>query len=94
MTRRSEITHRARQLELDNEEEMEIIHLLVAENAKANGKTVKEISTELPPDSLLVSIKRDDRRLIPHGDTVIASGDHVSLIQSKREVEAIYKLFH
>jgi CIC family chloride channel protein len=94
LTRRSEITHRTRQLELDREDEMEIIHLLVAENAACAGKTVREIAAELPSESLLVSIKRNGRRMIPHGDTVISARDHVSIIQNQKNVEAIYNLFH
>ena len=94
LTRRSEITHRARQLELEREDEMEIVHLLVAENAEVTGKLVKEIAAELPPESLLVSIKRNGRRMIPHGDTVIEAGDHVSIIQNRKDVQAIYSLFH
>jgi CIC family chloride channel protein len=94
LTRRSEITHRARQLELEKEDEMEIVNLVVAENAQVIGQTVKEIASEMPADSLLVSIKRDGRRMIPHGDTVIAAEDQVSVIQNRNSIESVYKLFH
>jgi CIC family chloride channel protein len=94
LTRRAEITHRAKQLKIDDEEELEIIHLTIVDGAKISGKSIKEFAGEMPPNSLLVSIKRDGRTLIPHGDTKISSGDSVSIILKNEDIEKIYKLFH
>ena len=93
LTRRSEISHRAKQLKIDGESELEVIHLLVANNAQVVGKTLKEISDQMPAESLLVSIKKDQRLIIPHGDTVVSSGDNVSIILNRENVEEIYQLF-
>ena len=93
MSRRSEITQRARQLELEQESDLDIIHLMVRENAGVCGKTLKSIADQLPKNSLLVSLKRNGRTIIPHGTTVIEAGDSVTIIVGKQSVEKINQLF-
>ncbi|MBN2045565.1 MAG: chloride channel protein [Anaerolineales bacterium] len=94
LTRRSEITHRARQLEIDQESELDIIHLLVSDKSPVCGQDVKSIAKQLPGSSLLVSLKRDGRMIIPHGETVITAGDSVAIIVNKENIEQLYQLFH
>jgi len=93
LTRRSEITNRARQLELDHDSNLDIVHLMVRENAEICGKDLKEIAGQLPANSLLVSLKRDGRTIIPHGTTTIQAGDSVTLIANKQSVETIHQIF-
>jgi CIC family chloride channel protein len=94
LTRRSEISQRARQLKLDQESDLDIIHLVVAENTEICGKKVKKIAQQLPDNSLLVSLKREGRTIIPRGKTIISAGDSVTIIVKKENVEEIYQLFH
>jgi CIC family chloride channel protein len=93
LTRRAEITHRSQQLQLDGNEDLEIVHLFVSENAKIAGKSVKELADDMPADSLLVSITKNGRTIIPHGDTVISSGDYVSIILNEDCIEEVNSLF-
>ncbi len=94
LTRRLEITHRLKQLELEDDDEFEITHFIISEDSQVAGKTVKELANELPADSLMVSIKKGSRTMIPHGDTVISPGDNVSVILKSENVESVYNLFH
>jgi CIC family chloride channel protein len=94
LTRRAEISHRSQQLKLDEKEELEVVHLFVSEASKLIGKSVKELADKMPADSLLVSIKKDGRTIIPHGDTIISAGDYVSIILKEEHIEKVNSLFH
>ncbi|MCD6425623.1 MAG: chloride channel protein [Anaerolineales bacterium] len=87
LTRRSEITHKIKQLELETEDDFEVIHLLVNEESAISGKKVSEIARLLPEDSLLVSIKQDGRGVIPHGSTLISPNDFLTIIVNGDDVE-------
>ena len=93
LTRRSEITHRVKQLETNLEDQFEVVHLLISENAEIVGKKVNEIAGMMPHDSLLISIKHDGRSVIPHGNTLIFPNDYVTVIVNKDNVEDINNLF-
>lgn len=56
-------------------EVLPIVEVRLRERDRAVGKTVKEL--DLPSDSLIVSIRRDTRVLIPRGDTCLRPGDVV-----------------
>ena len=92
LTRRAEISSRARQLKLEKEEDLEIVNLVVDDDALIVGQSVMEFAASLPKDSLLISIKKGDRMIIPHGDTLLDAGDYISIILHKEEVESVYRL--
>lgn len=60
-------------------------------NSSVEGKTIKTIN--LPPSSLVVSILRDERLIIPQGDTVLYSGDEVVSICNSSDRNKIKKIF-
>jgi len=94
LMRRTEGSQRPQQLNLDGEKELEVVHMFVSESSELVGKSVKELADAMPADSLLVSINKDGQTIIPHGDTIIASGDYVSIILREECVEEVNKLFH
>jgi len=54
------------------------------------GLSVAEISSRLPQDSLLVSIRRADGSVVfPHGDTVLQAGDRIVAYADKGHLEAL-----
>ena len=56
------------------------------------GRSIEEIA--LPPDTSIGAIVRDDKVIIAHHDTVIASEDHVILlVGDKRRVPEVERLF-
>ena len=92
LTRRSEISHRVKQLEIDQGDQFDVVHLLINPESKIAGKMVKEIVQELPDDSLLISIKQGGRAIIPHGDTILSPNDYVTIIVNKENIEELYSL--
>ena len=54
------------------------------------GCSVAQISSELPLDSLLVSIRRADGEVVfPHGSTVFQSGDHIVAYTRKDRLDEL-----
>jgi CIC family chloride channel protein len=91
LTRRSEIAHRARQIEF--RDGSEIIQLYAAEGAQCVGQQVMEIANEIPVESLLIAIRRDEKVIIPHGNTVIQPGDYISILVSSEKVDEVTDWF-
>src|ERR671925_148123 len=60
------------------EERLEIIELVVAEDAPAAGQRVAEM--ELPEGSLLISVLREGTGFVPGPDTVLEAGDEVLVV--------------
>jgi len=92
LTRRSEISHKVKQLELEMEDNLEVIHLLVNDRSAIAGKKVSEIASLLPEDSLLVSVKQDGRGVIPHGSTLVSPNDYLTIIVNGSEVQNLKEI--
>jgi len=60
------------------EERLEIIELVVAEDAPAAGRAVSEVS--LPDGALVISVLRDGSGFVPKADTVVRAGDEVLVV--------------
>ena len=60
------VQHRARHREI-----------MLPPGAACSGKIVRDLS--LPPECILVSIQRQNRVIIPHGDTVLHAGDMIEI---------------
>jgi trk system potassium uptake protein len=73
------------------EERLEIIELEVAEDCRAAGSTVADVS--LPAGSLIISVLRDGRGFVPNADTVIQSGDEVLLVLDPGMEDSITSYF-
>ena len=71
----------------DNKEIFEI----VVENPTCIDKTLHQL--HLPGDTLVLSIQRSGNLLVPHGDTKIEFGDHLTLMSSLEWVVLSQQLF-
>lgn len=80
---RKDTSARLRELREAHEGNVRVIEVDVSKNLALEGKTVREIAQDLPPDCIMVAIRRNKRVLIPHGDTVIREGDHVVTVASE-----------
>lgn len=68
-----------------------ICEIVIPEDAKINGATLKDI--ELPKSSLIISILRDESLIIPQGDTKIYSGDEVVAVCDGHSQKSLMKMF-
>ena len=69
----------------------EIFRLPIASNSKLSGKTIKKIG--LPKKSLIVAIERDHKFIIPTDDVKLFSGDKVTVLAHKDQVDKVAELF-
>lgn len=75
-----------------NKGRVPICEFKVSTKSKLLGKPLKNI--DIPKNSLVVSIVRDDELIIPQGDTVFSAGDEVIVICSgEGSSKKISKLF-
>jgi len=69
----------------------EIFRLPVSPNSKLSGKKIKEIG--LPKKSLIVAVERDSKFIIPTEDVELFSGDKVTVLAHKDQVDKVAALF-
>ena len=68
-----------------------IITVTIQQGALVDGKQVKEI--RMPKSSLIISILRQERLIIPQGDTVIRSGDEIVAVCEGHSQKDLLKVF-
>ncbi len=85
LARRAEIQHRARQIQLRNLDGTDFVEVALGPDAAAVGKRVAALAPLMPHECVLVSIRRDNNLVIPHGDTVLQAGDRVTAFVSSKD---------
>ena len=69
----------------------EIFRLPISEKSNLSGKTITKIG--LPKKSLIVAIERDHKFIIHNEDVELFSGDKVTVLAHKDQVDKVSKLF-
>ncbi|MEA3457846.1 MAG: NAD-binding protein [Candidatus Thermoplasmatota archaeon] len=85
------ITHPTVEDYMDVGEHAEIFRLPIDSNSKLSGKNIMQIG--LPKKSLIVSIERGNKFIIPTDDVTMFPGDRVTVLARKDQVDKIAKLF-
>ena len=70
------------------------LSLFVHEGAKTEamiGKALFEIN--MPDDTLVALLRREDRMIIPQGKTILESGDRLTIIGEPDAIEKTYKMY-
>jgi len=70
---------------------VEIFRLPVSNESELSGKPIKKIG--LPKKSLIVAVERDHKFIIPTEDIELFSGDKVTVLAHKDQVDKVAKLF-
>lgn len=73
--------------------DIEAVGFSVAKESSIAGKKVKRIATKLKRGSIIGVIVRDDKMIIPDGETVIEADDHVIIITRNKNLPTISKMF-
>lgn len=88
LVRRADTQHRTKRLQLRNVDGTEFIDITLTPEHLAVGKKIQDLASVLPHDCVLVSIRRNGRLLIPHGDTILMAGDQVTaFIQTEQRTQ-------
>ena len=69
----------------------EIFRLPITENSRLTGKSISRIG--LPKKSLIVAIERDHKFIIPTEDVELYTGDKVTVLAHKDQVDKVAALF-
>lgn len=72
----------------------EFIELQISEGDAVIGKKVEDVASCMPKESILISIHREGRVIIPHGVTVFQVGDQVTAFVREQDVDALDHCFH
>lgn len=89
LVRRAEIQHRTKRAQVRNLDNTEFVDFALAPNAAAINKTIKEIAPSLPEECVLISIRRQGRVLIPHGDTLFLPGDQITAFVRTQNIQLL-----
>lgn len=76
--------------ESDKRSGQTLLEIAVCLNSNLDNCRVKDV--KWPSDCLLVSIRRGDDEIIPHGNTTILAGDYLNILTSQDQATQTYKL--
>jgi len=94
LTKRAEIQHRTKRMQMRNIDGTEFVDLTLDGSSRATGKTIAEMGKDLPNDCIFVSIRRNGKVLIPHGQTKLLSDDQITAFVQSKDVEKLYRCLH
>lgn len=74
---------------------VEIVEMIVNNNAKAIGKSIKDIYSEksIAKENHIVGIKRNDKLIVPHGSTTIEGNDLVLVLTTHGFSKSLMEAF-
>lgn len=73
--------------------DIEAVRFLVDSDSDVAGMQVKNIATKMQKGSMIGVIIRDDKMILPEGETTIEAEDHVIVITHHRNLHTMSKLF-
>ncbi|MCB0106218.1 MAG: chloride channel protein, partial [Caldilineaceae bacterium] len=76
--RRMALRHKAQQVRLGEYSGVSVTEITITERAPCANQQVKDVSW--PQESVIASIRRNERLMIPHGDTVLRAGDVIAVV--------------
>lgn len=90
LAKRSEIQQRTQRMQMRNLNGTEFVDLNINIDSNANGKAISELAAQLPHDCILISIRRDGKVLIPHGETKLQANDLLTAFIQSKDIEQLY----
>ncbi|MCB0053762.1 MAG: CBS domain-containing protein, partial [Caldilinea sp.] len=89
VSRRAELQHRARRMQLRNLDGTDFVDIVLESGDYAVDRRLVDVAPLIPDDCILVSIRRAGRVVIPHGDTVFRPGDTVTAFVRREDIDRI-----
>ncbi|MGC8874959.1 MAG: TrkA C-terminal domain-containing protein, partial [Chloroflexia bacterium] len=89
LSRRMEAEHRLQQMRLASYRGGELLTVQLTEGAAAVGRPVRALN--LPFGTVIVTIQRGERAIVPRGDTMLQEGDSLVLMVDRPENEALVR---
>jgi CIC family chloride channel protein len=89
MSRRAETSHRLKELREPLEGNVRVLEADITAAHPFVSKSVKTIAQTIPDSCILVSIRRENEVIIPHGNTVVQRGDHIVVLSRPECAEEV-----
>jgi Trk K+ transport system NAD-binding subunit len=90
---RKDLSSRLRELRETSEGKVRVLELDIGRNHELAGRPIGEIGQDLPQNCILVSIRRGNSIIIPHGDTKLQEGDQLVALAANSCVPDIKSMF-
>ncbi|MEE8401963.1 MAG: NAD-binding protein [Candidatus Hydrothermarchaeaceae archaeon] len=71
--------------------EFEVIEHVIKNGSIASGRNIKDI--KFPIDARIIIMYREDKAMIPTGDTLLKSGDRVVVLGSRNKLKKVISVF-
>lgn len=71
--------------------EFEVIEHVIKNGSIASGRNIKDI--KFPIDARIIIMYREDKAMIPTGDTMLKSGDRVVVLGSRNKLKKVISVF-
>ena len=95
LTRRDEMKDRTERIQqLQQEDETEFVEIFLKAGDPVVGKSLQEVAPTLPLDCVLISVERDGRVIIPHGNTIFRAGDHITAYTRHEDAAKLFGELH
>ncbi|MCP4363301.1 MAG: CBS domain-containing protein [Chloroflexi bacterium] len=94
LSRRAKLQHHTQRMQLRNLDGTEFTDLTLQSQDAVIGKMVQDLAPNLPNECILISIRRDGRVLIPHGDTIFQPDDHITAFIRSKDTEKLHHCLH
>jgi CIC family chloride channel protein len=94
LTRKADYRQRITRLKPRPGEITDTVELTLSDDDLVIGKKVKDVAGCLPEDSILISINRAGKMIIPHGETKFQAGDIVTAFVREQDIEALHSCIH
>lgn len=79
------------ELTSDIKNDTELVEIIVPYNSKINGKQIVDLN--LPEESRIVLVIREDKNIIPSGATILKEGDVLLFLANKNVNDSLKKIF-
>ncbi len=93
IARRTKISQRLSALQRHGSEKVSVLEIKITPEMSCVGQQLHQIARRLPQECIVASIQRGTRVLIPHGNTVLESGDTLTILAGQEQVEAAKAAF-
>jgi len=90
LTRRVTVQQQVTQARLGVTAGVEVVECKVEAGSALAGRSLSDV--KWPQDSLVASVQRGGRLIIPHGKTVLEVGDKLSVVARREDEDAVHAL--
>jgi cell volume regulation protein A len=76
----------------DNDSDTELVEIFIPHNSSVRGKQIVDLN--FPEDTRIVLVVRDDKNIVPAGNTILEEGDLLLLLANKKNKETVNEIFN